>query len=44
MEKIRFRDLSGSLKTLVVFGWILFGIYTLAISVGFLIGFIGAFI
>lgn len=41
MEKeIRFRDLSGPLKTLVCFGWVTLVIYGLA----FLIGFIEAFI
>ena len=35
---IKFKDLSGGLKTLVVFGWIIAGIWAFA----FLIGFIGA--
>jgi len=38
MEKIRFKDLSGWLKTVVVFGWILFGFYSLYFIAGFILG------
>jgi hypothetical protein len=37
-KKITFKDLSGSLKTLVVIGWILVGIYVLFIIAGFTAG------
>lgn len=40
-EKIRFGDLSGWLKTLVVFGWIALGLYVLIFLTGFIIGFMG---
>ena len=42
MEKIKFKDLSWTLKTLVVFGWITFVIYVLAFLVGFMIGILEA--
>jgi len=35
---ITYKDLSGSLKTIVVLSWIMAGVYALA----FLIGFLGA--
>lgn len=35
-KRIGFNDLNGSLKVLVVFGWIMAGLFT----VGFLIGFV----
>ena len=41
-EKIRFSDLSGSLKTAIVFLWILIGIYGLSFLIGFIYGVWGA--
>lgn len=35
-KKIGFKDLNGSLKTLVVFGWVMAVLF----AIGFLIGFI----
>ena len=40
-KKITYKDLSGSLKTLVVLGWILVGIYALSFLFGFIAGFMG---
>lgn len=37
-RKIRFRDLSGWLKTLVVLGWIVVGLYVFAFMWGFMYG------
>jgi len=36
-EKIKFKDLSTPLKVLVVFGWILFGLYIFSIITGILV-------
>jgi hypothetical protein len=36
-KKIRFRDLSGSLKTAIVFAYIVGGFYILAFVAGFLL-------
>jgi len=36
--RVKFKDLSGSLKTLVVLGWIIAGFYALAFLFGFFIG------
>jgi len=39
MEKnVKFKDLSWPLKTLVVIGWILVGLYATLFLVGFIIG------
>jgi hypothetical protein len=37
-DKVKFKDLSASLKTLVVLTWILIGIYAIAFLMGMLIG------
>jgi len=42
-KKIRFRDLSGALKTAVVISYILGSIYAVMFAIGFIIGFIGAY-
>ena len=38
-RKVTYKNLSGALKTLVVFGWIVAGIWVLS----FFVGFFGAF-
>ena len=38
---IRFKNLSGALKTLVVFGWITLVFYIIAFIAGFIMGFYG---
>ena len=38
---IRFKNLSGGLKTLVVFGWITLVFYIIAFIAGFIMGFYG---
>ena len=43
-NKIRFKDLSGWIKILVVFGWLIFGYFIIAIMVGFVLGIIEMFI
>jgi len=40
MDKIKFRDLSLELKILVVFGWIMFVLISIAFLSGFIEGFI----
>lgn len=35
MATITYKDLSPALKTLVVFGWIIFGIYAISFWAGF---------
>lgn len=37
-KKIGFGDLNGSLKTLVIFGWIMAGLFGVAFLIGFLEG------
>lgn len=37
-EKISFKDLSGWLKTVVVFGWLWAGYFTLIFLIGFITG------
>ncbi len=37
-KRIGFKDLTGSLKTLVVFGWICVGVFVLSFGVGFIQG------
>lgn len=37
-KKVTFKQLSKSLKTLVVLGWIMTGLYTLAFLIGFMLG------
>jgi hypothetical protein len=38
MDKIKFSDLSTSLKIFVILGWIMIGFYALAFLIGFTIG------
>lgn len=38
---VTYGDLSTSLKVFVVLGWIVFGMYSLAILIGFITGFMG---
>lgn len=38
---VTYSDLSTSLKVFVVLGWIVFGLYALAILIGFIAGFVG---
>jgi len=40
MEKVKFNNLSGWLKTAIVLTWIIIGIYGLSFLVGFIIGLI----
>ena len=38
MDKIKFSDLSTSLKVLVILGWVMFGFFALTFLIGFIIG------
>lgn len=40
-KKIRFKDLSGCLKTVIVFGWIMFGLYALIMFIELILIIIG---
>ena len=42
MEKIKFKDLSWTLKTLVILGWMYLGFYILLFVVAFMVGIIEA--
>ena len=38
MDKIKFKDLSTSLKVFVILGWIVLGLYAFVFMIGFTLG------